>query len=120
MYHKKPIHAPTKAEHDKILKTVLAKCAQANLKLNLKKCRFERAELKYLGHIIGNGQIKSNPAKIQAITQMPEPTCPEDVKRIIGMATYLAKFCPNLSENHSSAAQADCKIGFGASMSKIL
>ena len=34
------IHAHTKAEHEKILKTVLASCAQANLKLNLKKCRF--------------------------------------------------------------------------------
>ena len=56
------IHAPTKAEHEKILKTVLAKCAQANLKLKLKKCRFERAELNDLGHIIGNGKIKADPA----------------------------------------------------------
>ena len=92
------IHAPTNAEHDKILKAVLARCEKINLRLNLSKCKFEKAELKYLGHIIGNGQIKADPAKIQAIIEMPEPSCSEEVKRIIGMATYLAKFCPNLSE----------------------
>ena len=92
------IHAPTNEEHNKILKQVLQKCREVNLKLNLAKCRFEKTELKYLGHILGNGVIKPDPAKIQAIMGIPDPTCKEDLRRFLGMVTYLAKFCPNLSE----------------------
>jgi hypothetical protein len=92
------VHAPDKANHDRILRQVLCTCQKAGLTLNLKKCKFEQRELKYLGHIIGNGQIRADPEKIKAIENMPEPKCPEDVKRLLGMATYLAKFCPNLAE----------------------
>lgn len=92
------IHAPTKAEHDAILRKVLARCKTVNLKLNLSKCRFEQSELKYLGHIIGQGIIKPDPAKIRAIIDMPVPKCAEDLRRLLGMATYLSKFCHNLAE----------------------
>lgn len=92
------VHAPTKAEHDTILRRVLERCKEVNLRLNLKKCVFEQDELKYLGHIIGQGVIKPDPSKIEAVVKMPHPESPEDLRRILGMATYLAKFCPNLSE----------------------
>ena len=92
------IHAPDKETHDKILRQVLGICQSAGLTLNQTKCKFEQKELKYLGHIIGDGKIKADPEKIRAIEGMPDPKSPEDVKRLLGMVTYLAKFCPNLSE----------------------
>ena len=54
---------------------------KVNLKLNLKKCRFEQAELKYLGHIIGSGTIKPDPDKVRAIKEIPTPTSAEDLRR---------------------------------------
>jgi len=41
------IHAATKVEHDVILRKVLERCQQVNLKLNLAKCSFEKSEHKY-------------------------------------------------------------------------
>ena len=81
-----------------MLQKVLEKCRTVNLKLNYAKCSFEQSELKYLGHIIGQGVIKPDPAKITAITDMPKPENREATARLLGMATYLGKFCPNLAE----------------------
>ena len=92
------IHAPTQGEHDHILKVVLDRCKENNLKLNLAKCFFNQAELKYLGHIIAGGQLKADPMKVRAIAEMPKPQDAEEaVTHLLGMATYLAKFIPGLS-----------------------
>ena len=92
------IHAPTMAEHDAILKSVLERCREKNLRLNESKCTFRQKHIKYLGHIIGDGVIKPDPAKIKAVIDMPQPQNVEDVCRLLGMAAYLSKFCPNLSD----------------------
>lgn len=92
------IHAKNKTEHDRTLTRVFQRCRDKNFRLNLSKCKFAQTELKFLGHIIGHNEVKADPAKIEAIVNMPKPENPADVSRILGMATYLAKFCPNLSE----------------------
>ncbi|XP_046640221.1 uncharacterized protein K02A2.6-like [Daphnia pulicaria] len=54
-------------------------------------------ELPWLGHVIGQGILKPDPLKISAIVEMPDPTCPADLVRLLGMVTYLDKFCQNLA-----------------------
>ena len=81
-----------------VLELVLQRCRDCNLKLKESKCNFRQSELKYLGHVIGDGTIRADVRKVEAITKMPKPECKDDVSRLLGMATYLAKFCPNLSE----------------------
>ena len=92
------VHAASLAEHDAILKIVLERCRERNLRLNESKCKFRQSHSKYLGHVIGNGGVQADPSKIKAILDMPEPKSKKDVRRVLGMATNLAKFCPNLSE----------------------
>ena len=84
-------------ELDVNLRKVLDRCRQHNLKLQLKKCKFFMKELPWLGHVIGDGVIKVDPAKVDAIVNMPEPTGKPDLIRLMGMVTYLDKFCKNLA-----------------------
>ncbi|CAM1332155.1 Uncharacterised protein at_DN0313 [Pycnogonum litorale] len=91
------VHGANKEEHDSRLRTVLARCRTINLKLNKDKCFFERSELRYLGHIIGQDQVKIDPAKVKAIVDMRLPGNKDDLARFLGMITYVAKVCPNLS-----------------------
>ena len=79
------------------LRLVFERCRVHNLKLQLKKCRFFLKELPWLGHIIGQGILKADPAKIDAIVGMPDPAGPDDLIRLLGMVTYLDKFCQNLA-----------------------
>ena len=79
------------------LRQVFLRCRLHNLKLQLKKCRFFLQELPWLGHVIGQGTLKPDPSKIDAIVDMPAPSCPADLVRLLGMVTYLDKFCKDLA-----------------------
>ena len=91
------IHGCDKSQHDERLRAVLDRCRTANFKLNLSKCRFECSSLKYLGHIVGEGCVKADPEKIRATTEFPTPKSKEDLRRLLGMVTYLGKFYDNLA-----------------------
>jgi len=112
------IHAATKLEHDVILRKVLERCQQVNLKLNLAKCSFEKSELKYLGHIVGQAVIKADLSKIKWIVDMPVPQNVEELRRLLGMSTYLAKFCPNLAEIAVSLRELTKKMLYGFGLVK--
>ena len=42
--------------------------------------------------------VKTDPTKVEAITQMPLPKSKADLQRFMGMANYVGKFIPNLSQ----------------------
>ena len=54
--------------------------------------------MKYSGHIVSDGGLKPDPAKVKAIVDMPTPQNTTDLLRFMGMVKYLTKFVPNLSE----------------------
>ena len=72
-------------------------CDNTHLGLNKDKCVIKTQELKYLGDIISSEGVKADPAKLAAVVNMPVPKSKEDVREFIGMISYLAKDCPNLS-----------------------
>ena len=51
-----------------------------------------------MGHILTSTGLKPDPAKVEAITNMPKPKDIEGVQRLNGFINYLAKFLPKLSE----------------------
>ena len=71
---------------------------QAKLTINLMKSEFGKATLKYLGHIVGQGQVRPLDAKIQTIAKFPIPTSWKEFARFLGMAGYYRNFCLNFSE----------------------
>ncbi len=85
-------------DHDKILKEVLRKATEWNLRLNLQKCKLRQTSVKYVGHILTDQGVKPDPEKVKAITEMPVPKNIDDVSRFLGFITYLGKFIPRLSE----------------------
>jgi len=46
----------------------------------------------YLGYVIGRGELKIDPSKIEAIMKWPMPTNVIEVRSFIGEAQYLRKF----------------------------
>jgi hypothetical protein len=79
------------------LRRALVRCREKNLKLQLKKCQFFVQNLPWLGHVIGNGSFKPDPEKVEAIVKMPAPTDKNVLIRLLGMVTYLDKFCKDLA-----------------------
>ncbi|CAC5361564.1 unnamed protein product [Mytilus coruscus] len=89
-------------EHDEILKQVVERATNHNLRLNFDKCFVRKARVAYMGHFITNKGLLPDPAKMQAIFEMPAPQNKEGVRRFLGLVQYLSKFIPNLSQVDAS------------------
>ena len=63
------VYSNTQQEHTKHVKDVLQYLQEAELKLNPKKCKFNKLEVKFLRYIIGIEGIKIDPEKIKVIQQ---------------------------------------------------
>lgn len=91
------IYSNSFVQHMSQLRQLFDKLSEANLTVNLAKSDFCRATVTYLGHIVGDGQIKPIKAKVQAIDKFPVPTTRKQIMRFLGMAGYYRKYCPNFS-----------------------
>ena len=74
------------------------KCREWNLKLNKLKLKRSQTEVRFMGHLLTPDGLKADPAKVEAILDMPPPTDVKGLKRFLGMVNYLAKFLPLLSD----------------------
>ena len=92
------VFGQTKAEHDQRLKAVLERIKQAGATLNVDKCDFSIDKVKFLGHVIDHMGIHPDPDKVCAIQQLKAPTNVTELRRFLGIVTYLGKFTSNLSK----------------------
>ena len=91
-------HEEALADHDRNLIALLQRFSERNFKLNKDKFVFKQQKLKYCGHVLTSEGILPDPAKVEAITQMPIPRSKTEVRRLLGMINYLGKFIPQLSD----------------------
>ena len=92
------IYSDNWSDHIRQIKRFFQIMREAKLTTNLMKSKFGKATVKYLGHIVGQGQVRPLDAKIQTITKFPIPTSQKDLARFLGMAGYYRNFCLNFSE----------------------
>ena len=85
-------------DHDTRLRALLKRCRAKGIKLNKDKVQLRKSQVPYLGHILSAEGLKVDPAKVDAVLQMPVPSDKKGVLRLLGMVAYLQKFAPNLSE----------------------
>ena len=69
----------TEHEHENHLRLVFQKLRDHKLQAKLKKCEFCKPRVKYLGHIVGSGQVYMDWDKVAAVTNW-EP--PKDIKGV--------------------------------------
>ena len=91
------IYSDNWSDHVKQLRTFFDKLKEAKLTVNLAKSEFGCAQVSYLGHIVGQGEVKPIDAKVKAISQFPIPRNKKELMRYLGMAGYYRRFCKNFS-----------------------
>ncbi|GFV93662.1 hypothetical protein TNCV_4012131 [Trichonephila clavipes] len=80
------------------LDTILTKHSELNFTVNLKKCVFGKAQIKYLGHIIGSGKHEPDPEKTAVINNLPVPKTKKDLRSVLGLCNYYREYIPKYSE----------------------
>ena len=86
------IFSKTQEEHISRLRTVFQKLDEAGLHLKPNKCEFFKDRLEYLGHIVSSKGIKTNPKKIVAPVNWPQPKNIMQVRSFLGICNYYQKF----------------------------
>ena len=86
------VFSKTPEEHIVWLEAVFKKISDAGLKLKPSKCEFFKKRIHYLGHIVSNKGIETDPKKIEAIVNWPSPHTVHEVRKFLGFTNYYRKF----------------------------
>ena len=86
------VYSRSYEEHLVHLAAVFQWLAADNWKIKLSKCTFAQRSVAYLGHIISERGLSTDPAKIQAIMSWPVPRSVKELRGFLGLAGYYRKF----------------------------
>ncbi|KAK8788529.1 hypothetical protein V5799_021695 [Amblyomma americanum] len=80
------------------LREVLTRLREAGLTVRAEKCKLGKAEVEYLGHVIGRGYRRPLDANVAAIRDYPRPSTKTDIRAFLGLAGYYQHYIPGYSE----------------------
>ena len=91
------VHAPDQASHDERLNTLFKRLLEHGLTLNKQKCQFCKSTISFFGLVFSAQGVSPDPEKVDAIHEAARPTSAQEVRSLLGMASYSSRFIPNLS-----------------------
>lgn len=91
------VASKSKGEHLRHLRMVLETLERNGLKVKLKKCDWLKRELKFLGFIVGNNQVKVDPARLKSVKEWLPPRNLKDLQGFLGTTQFLRKHIKNFS-----------------------
>lgn len=92
------VFSRTEREHADHLREVLLLLRKHKLIAKASKCFFFQKELKFLGHVIGGGNIRPDESKLEAIKNWPMIKTVKQAQSFLGLANYYRRFIPNFSK----------------------
>ena len=79
-------------DHLQNIRVVLERLRQAGLKLHPTKCHFGKKQVTFLGHIVSEDGVATDPQKISKVASWPVPISQHEVRQFLGLASYYRKF----------------------------
>jgi hypothetical protein len=88
------IYSKTWEEHLAHIQFVLTLLQQHGFHIKISKCSFAKRQLSYLGHIVSEQGVATDPSKISTIKDWPRPENVKDLRSFLGMTGYYRRFVP--------------------------
>jgi hypothetical protein len=92
------IYSKSDGDHEEHLRLVLQKLRDNQLYTKFSKCEFWIDKVPFLGHIISNGGISVDPAKVKEIMAWSIPTKITEIRSFLGLAGYYRRFSEGFSK----------------------
>lgn len=84
-------------KHIELLNVVFDRLEAANLTINVEKCEFCRPSLRYLGYMVDESGLHTDPEKIEAMVSFQKPRTATEMKRFIGLISWYRRFIKDFS-----------------------
>uniref|UniRef100_A0A7I4YY53 RNA-directed DNA polymerase n=1 Tax=Haemonchus contortus TaxID=6289 RepID=A0A7I4YY53_HAECO len=85
-------------EHVANLEALFKRISDYGFRVRVDKCNFLMPQLRYLGNIIDSTGRRPDPAKIEVIRKMPNPTDIGQVRSFLGMLNYYGHFISEMRQ----------------------
>ena len=92
------VFSNTLEEHEIRLRQVLERLKEYGLKLSPEKCKFFQTSVKYLGHIVSENGVETDPGKIEALKTWPRPKNLKELRSFLGFSGYYRRFIQDYSK----------------------
>ncbi|MES9881596.1 MAG: reverse transcriptase domain-containing protein [Sedimenticola sp.] len=92
------VFADSFGQHLERLSEILSRIESAGLKLSPKKCRLFKHEVEFLGHVVSENGIATDPRKIEVVKNWPTPKTVHDVRSFLGLCSYYRRFVKHFAD----------------------
>jgi len=86
------VHATTFEAELERLRSVFTRLREAGLKLSPKKCHLFKKRVVFLGHVVSEEGVSTDPEKIKAVREWPTPTSTSALRSFLGLCSYYRRF----------------------------
>uniref|UniRef100_A0A7I4YM38 RNA-directed DNA polymerase n=1 Tax=Haemonchus contortus TaxID=6289 RepID=A0A7I4YM38_HAECO len=91
------ISTESESRHYEVLSQVFEAFRKAHLKLKPQKCRLMENKIDFLGHIVSEHGVHTDPDKVKRIREYPRPQSVSQLRAFLGLAGYYRKFVLNFA-----------------------
>ena len=91
------VYSKTVEEHLERLEKMFIRLREANLKVKPSKCYLLQSKVKFLGHVVSDAGVATDPEKVQAVVEWPWANVHE-VRSFLGLCSYYRRFVHGFAE----------------------
>jgi len=92
------VFSQSAGEHVEHPREVFAALRGAGVSLKAKKCHLFQEEVKYLGHIVGRGQLQVQDKNIRGLKEASPPRCKKDLRSFLGTCNIYRRFVKDYAQ----------------------
>ena len=92
------IYGKTQEEHDKSLRLLFERLVENGLTLKREKCIFNQSQIKFDGYIFSSEGVSADPERVAEIEQLDTPRDASEVRSLLGMTNFCARFIPGYAD----------------------
>ncbi|XP_039031166.1 uncharacterized mitochondrial protein AtMg00860-like [Hibiscus syriacus] len=89
------VYTSSMTDHVEHLQLVLEVLQKNQLFAKLSKCFFGQTKVEYLGHIISDAGVSTDPSKVEAMHTRPKPKSLKSLRGFLGLTRYYKRFIKN-------------------------